>query len=196
MGTNKSSILIVDDDPKLRKTLSDILTAKGYAPILAATGKAALERMKEEVPAVALIDLRLEDMSGLEVMREIKERSPDTECIVLTGHASQASAIEAVNLGAYSYVQKPYDVEQLLVTLRRAIEKREAEEALRESELRFRTLFNLSPQAIALSDVSTGRLIDVNHKFCELTKYAREEILGRTTTECQFYFKEDRGKFL
>ena len=195
MGT-KSSILTVDDDPKLRKTLSDILGAKGYTPIAAATGKAALERMKEEMPAVALIDLRLEDMSGLEVMRKIKERSPGTECIVLTGHASQASAIEAVNLGAYSYVQKPYNMEQLLVTIRRAIEKREAEEALRESELRFRTLFDLSPQAIALSDVSTGRLIDVNHKFCELTKYAREEILGRTTTECRFYSKEDRGKFL
>lgn len=192
----KISILTVDDDPILRKTLSDILMAKGYAPIAAATGKAALERVKEEMPPVALIDLMLEDMSGLEVMRKIKEHSPDTQCIVLTGHASQASAIEAVNLGAYSYVQKPYDVDQLLVTLRRAIEKREDEEALRESELRFRTLFGLSPQAIALSDVSTGRLIDVNDKFCELTKYTKEEILGRTTTECRFYSKEDGSKFL
>ena len=84
------------------------------------------------MPVVALIDLKLEDMSGLEVMEKIKERSPDTECIVLTGYATQASAIEAVNLGAYGYVQKPYEIEQLLVTIRRAIEKREAQEALRE----------------------------------------------------------------
>lgn len=89
----KVRILTVDDDPKLRKTLSDILTAKGYTPIAAATGKDALEKMREEMPAVALIDLRLEDMSGLEVMRKIKEYSPDTVCIVLTGHASQTSAI-------------------------------------------------------------------------------------------------------
>ena len=137
---NTKHILIVDDDPNLRKTLSDILRAKGYAPVTVATGQAALDRAEEKRPAAALIDLRLEDMSGLEVMGEIKNRCPGTECILLTGHASQASAIEAINLGAYSYVQKPYDVEQLLVTIRRAIEKREAAEALRESEERFRTV--------------------------------------------------------
>ena len=131
----KASILIVDDNPEFRKCLSDILRAKGYAPIAAVKGKTALDKVKKEMPAVALIDLKLPDMDGLEVMREIKKRSPGTECIVLTGYASQASAIEAVNLGAYSYMQKPYDVEQLVVTIRRAIEKREAEEALKGGAL-------------------------------------------------------------
>ncbi|MBL7205117.1 MAG: response regulator [Desulfobacteraceae bacterium] len=130
----KDSILIVDDDPKLRKTLSDILKAKGYTPVTVATGKEALDRVKGEIPALALIDLKLEDMSGLEVLRGIKECSPGTECIVITGYASKESAIEAVNLGAYGYVQKPYDMEQLLLTIRRAIEKRQVEDNLRESE--------------------------------------------------------------
>lgn len=75
-------------------------------------------------------------------------------------------------------------------------ERKKAQEALRESEERNRTLFDLSPQAIALTEVSTGRLIDVNDKFCEVTKYTREEILGRTTTECPFYSEEDRDKFI
>ena len=75
-------------------------------------------------------------------------------------------------------------------------ERKKAKEALRESEERNRTLFDLSPQAIALTEVSTGRLIDVNDKFCEVTKYTREEILGRTTTECPFYSEEDRDKFI
>ena len=132
MGT-KARVLVVDDDPGLRKSLSDILRVKGHAPGAVDSGKTALERIKDEIPAVAVIDLRLEDMSGLEVMREIKKRYPSTECIVLTGHASQASAIEAVNLGAYGYMQKPCDVEQLVLTIRRAIEKREAEEALRKA---------------------------------------------------------------
>jgi len=127
----KASILIVDDDPYIRESLSGILRAKGYVPTESATGQAALDSIEKERPAVAVIDLKLDDIPGLEVMRKIKKRSPATECIVLTGQASQASAIEAVNLGAYSYVQKPYDVDQLLVTIRRAIEKREAEEALR-----------------------------------------------------------------
>ncbi len=131
----KASILIVDDDPKFRKTLSDILKAKGYAPIAMVKGKTALDRVKEERPAVAIIDLRLPDMEGLKVMEKIKKRSPRTECIVLTGYGSQASAIEAVNLGAYGYMQKPYDAEQLVVTIRRAIEKREAGEALKRAAL-------------------------------------------------------------
>ena len=127
----KTRILIVDDDNKLRKTLTDILGVKGFVPMDVADGKTALKRVKESAPAVALIDLKLEDMSGLDLMGEIKALSPSTECIMITGHASQASAIEAVNLGAFSFMLKPYDVEQLLVTIRRAVEKQEALETLR-----------------------------------------------------------------
>lgn len=130
--TDKSSILIVDDDPSLRKTLSDILRAKSYMPIAKETGKAALERVKDEPPAVALIDLKLEDTSGLEVMKEIKERYPGTECIVLTGYASKESAIEATNLGAYGYLEKPYNMNQLLLMIQRAIEKQKTEEELKK----------------------------------------------------------------
>jgi len=137
---DKKDILIVDDDPRLRKTLSDVFRAKGYTPITAAKGKEALDKAGEEGPALALIDLKLEDMSGLEVLRGIKEYSPGTECIVITGHASQESAITAVNLGAYSYVRKPYDMEQLLLTVRRAFEKQAAKESLRENTERPATL--------------------------------------------------------
>ncbi len=129
----KARILIVDDSAGLRKTLSDILTAKGCDPVAVATGREALARVNEEVPAVALVDRRLEDMSGLDLMAQIKTRSPDTECIVITGYASQESAIDAMNLGAFSYVQKPYDVDQLLLVIRRALEKREAQQALKRS---------------------------------------------------------------
>ena len=131
----KATILIVDDDPNFRKTLSDILRDEGYVVLAAAKGKTALDRVKEKMLAVALIDLKLPNMDGLKVMREIKKRSPGTECIMLTGYASQESAIEAVNLGAYGYMQKPYDVEQLVVTIHRAIEMRGAKEALKGATL-------------------------------------------------------------
>ncbi len=128
--TDKSSILIVDDDPDPRKILSDIFKAKGFMPIAVETGKAALKSAKDEIPSVALIDLKLEDMPGLEVMKEIKERSPGTECIVITGYASKESAIEATNLGAYGYLEKPYDIDQLLLMIQRAIEKQKTEAEL------------------------------------------------------------------
>jgi len=74
--------------------------------------------------------------------------------------------------------------------------RKQAEEALRESELKFRDMFGLSPQPIALTEIETGRLIDINDMFCELTKYTKEEILGRTTMECGFYSEKDRARFI
>jgi len=71
-----------------------------------------------------------------------------------------------------------------------------SEKDLRESEIKFHSLFDFSPQAIAVSDVETGRLVDVNSKFCELTKYTKEEILGQTTTALDFFTEEWRAKFL
>jgi PAS domain S-box-containing protein len=75
-------------------------------------------------------------------------------------------------------------------------DRKQAEEAVRESESKFRSLFELSPQAVALTELKSGRLVDVNNKFCELTKYSKEEILGLNTTELGFYLEADRIKFL
>jgi PAS domain S-box-containing protein len=75
-------------------------------------------------------------------------------------------------------------------------DRKQAEEAVRESEIKFRSLFELSPQAVALTELKSGRLVDVNNKFCELTKYSKEEILGLNTTEVGFYLEADRNKFL
>jgi two-component system cell cycle sensor histidine kinase/response regulator CckA len=175
---NAQHVLIVDDDPNLRKTLSAILKARGYRPTAVGTGKAALERIEEEPPDVALIDLRLEDIPGLEVMQWFKERWPATECIVLTGHASQASAIEAINLGAYSYVQKPYDAEQLLVTIRRAIEKREAEQTLRRERNRCQTYLDIvGVMLVALNQ--KGEITLVNRKGCQVLGYEEDALIGR-----------------
>ncbi len=187
----KRKILIVDDDPKLRKTFFDILKDEDYAPITVSTGKEALSKIKEEAPAVALIDLRLEDISGLKVMKGIKEYCSDIQCIVLTGYASQSSAIEAVNLGAYSYLQKPYDMEQLLVTIRRAIEKLEAEEALRASEGKYRFLFNNMLEGFAYCKIIVDKnnkpvdfeYIEVNDAFEALTGLKKEHVTGKRATK-------------
>ena len=91
---------------------------------------------------------------------------------------------------------KVADQEYLLLIASDVTVQKEAEEALRESESKFRNLFDLSPQAIALTEIKSGKLVDVNHKFCELTKYSKEEILGLKTTEVGFYREADRSKFL
>lgn len=148
----KNRVLVVDSDPKMRKTFPDLLKARGYAVVTAATVKEALDRVKEETPAVVVVDLRLEDISGLEVIKEIKGSRSEVECVVLTGYDSQKSGTEAVNSGAYGYIREPYDMEQLLVIIRRAIEKREMEEALRESEQRTKAMLGSIADHVSMMD--------------------------------------------
>lgn len=140
MADNLPHILLVDDDRDLLATLGDILKIRGFEPVLAQTGGAALAHIEGREIDVALIDLKLDDMHGMEVLRGIKTRAPDCECILLTGNASQESAIQAAQMGAYSYFQKPFDVEQVLLSIQRAVDKRQSARALRASEEKFRTI--------------------------------------------------------
>ncbi|PKN92386.1 MAG: hypothetical protein CVU44_14715 [Chloroflexi bacterium HGW-Chloroflexi-6] len=174
---NLTRILIVDDDANLRKTLSDVLIVKGFTCSTCETGKAALEKVEQEEFTLALVDLRLADISGLEVVRGIKERSPQTECILLTGHASQATAIEALNLGAYSYYQKPYDLDQLLLSIQHAVDKHQAETALRESEQRYQSLIEISPVGIFRTDAE-GLTTFVSHYWSTISGSTDEKALG------------------
>jgi len=129
---DKPVIAIIDEDPNLRKPLSDILRAKGYEPLSAGDGQQGLDLMRHNRVDLALVDLKLPDISGLEVLERIRADHPHTEVIILTGNASLDSAIEATNKGAFSYLQKPYDIDQLLVHIRRAIEKQQARVKIRQ----------------------------------------------------------------
>ena len=95
-------------------------------------------------------------MSGLKILSAIKARSPETECILLTGHASQNTAIEAIQMGVYGYFQKPFDMEQVLLSIQRALEKSAAEKALRKSE-RFARNGGCAPAHLAILD-ETGAM--------------------------------------
>lgn len=123
----KEKILVVDDDPNLRKTLADILKVKGYDTVAVANGTEAIAAAEREMFALALIDLMLPDMPGLEVMVRIKAVNPLTEAIILTGHASMDTAIEATAQGAFSYLLKPYQMDELLQKIRHAVERKQAQ---------------------------------------------------------------------
>jgi diguanylate cyclase (GGDEF)-like protein/PAS domain S-box-containing protein len=170
MNNNIPHILLVDDDPNLLKTLGEIFKAKGFEVILAQTGGAALAYIERQPMGVALIDLKLGDMSGLDILRAIKARSPESECIVLTGNASQASAIEAIQMGAYGYIQKPFEVDQVVLSVQRAAEKYQSALALRESEEKYRRLFDRASLGIFQS-TPQGKAISVNPAFVRMFGY-------------------------
>jgi len=176
------AILIAGGDNDFRENLSDILRGEGYAPVTAATGKDALEKARDHECSVALIDLRLRDMSGFDVLQGIKERAPATEVILVTGSASQSAAIDAMNLDAYRYVEKPLETGKLLGMIRRAIEKWEMAKALHESQERYRTLFEESRDAILITSPH-NRFIEFNQASLDLLGYAREELTQRRPSD-------------
>ncbi len=190
-----SKILIVDDDANLRRTLSDILRIKGYIPLAASQGVAACGLVREQHPALALVDLRLPDMDGLKLIEKFKQLLPEMECILLTGHASQESAIEAVNLGAYSYLEKPYDMGHLLITVQRALERREAVEALRRSEAQYRELVQ-SANSIILRTDTEGRISFFNEFAERYFGYTQQEILGANVIGTIVPQSDSAGHFL
>ncbi len=176
--TDLPKVLILDADLFFRQTLENIIKVKDLEPFCAATGVQALEIVAAEDIAVALIDLKLDEMGGLEVLREIRQRSPDTECVLLTGHASRETAIQATNQGAYSYIQKPFKTEELMLTIRRAIEKRSAEKALRESEKRNRAIVRAMPDILFRFDAQ-GIFLDCRFNDPAMLLHPPEEIIGK-----------------
>jgi two-component system cell cycle sensor histidine kinase/response regulator CckA len=176
--TSRPSILLVDDDHDILESLTLILSRKGYQVEAALTGADALIKARQQAPAVALIDLRLQEMSGLDLMRQVKKSCPGTQTIIGTGHTSKAAAIEATNLGAFAYVEKPYDIEHLLVTLRRAVEKQEAEETI---AFQATLLQNISDAVIATDGES--RIRSWNRAAEEIYGWRAAEVIGLPAEE-------------
>lgn len=109
----KASLLIVDDDEDTLETLSDIFQEKGYRIETAKTGKEAIIKARKRFFDVALIDIKLPNVTGIEVLRTFREKHPSMMTIMATGYATLQNAVDAVNLGANAYVMKPIDPERV-----------------------------------------------------------------------------------
>lgn len=117
-------VLVIDDEEGIRSVLADLLDEMGFETICAGDGKAGLQIALQQDCDLALVDLSLPGIDGLEVLRRIKENKFDLPVIMVTGYASMHTAIEALKLGAYDYIAKPFDLEGVQVTIARAIERR------------------------------------------------------------------------
>jgi len=120
----KTSVLVTDDEPIVRNSLIKLLDVEGYDADGAADGVEALERLKQIDYEVVLADLRMPRLSGIELLKQIVEKHPQTQVIIITAYGSRREAIEAMKLGAFDFIQKPVNFDNLLLVLRRAIEHR------------------------------------------------------------------------
>ncbi len=129
--TTEPCFLVVDDEQEVCNFFSYLLKKKGYGVLAANSGHEALERLKEHRFNVALVDLKLPDLNGIEILREIKKVQPACEVIIITGYSTVKSAVEAIQSGAFDYVEKPFgDINEMEKLLERALDVRAEMERL------------------------------------------------------------------
>src|SRR5579862_6048312 len=121
--TSMSNILIIDDEKAIRKTLSEILSYEGYKIDEAGDGEEGLKKVKEKEYDVILCDIKMPKIDGIEFLEKTKETNPDIPIIMISGHGTIETAVEAVKKGAYDYISKPPDLNRLLITIRNAMDK-------------------------------------------------------------------------
>jgi len=128
-------ILVVDDDENIRKVLETILEDEGYYVELVGTAKKAIERTRRNFYNLALIDVRLPDMEGIELLTKIRDTTPRIRKIIITGYPTLQNAVEAVNKGADAYIMKPFDMEKVLAKIREQLEKQQEEKVYSQEKV-------------------------------------------------------------
>jgi DNA-binding response OmpR family regulator len=123
--TEQVRILIVDDDETIRKSITTVLEEKGYLVDTAENGRAAIRKSEKEVYNLALIDIRLPDMDGVQLLTALKETAPKMVKIIITGYPSLQNAVEAVNKGADGYIVKPIKMGELLAMIKEHLKKQQ-----------------------------------------------------------------------
>ena len=139
--SERPSLLIVDDESAILETLRILFKHEGFDVSVALGGRAALEAMEHAVPSIVLTDVRMPSVSGIDILAAARQRDPDLPVILMTAQAELKTAIEAVNQGAFHYIQKPFDNDELVSICRRAVEHRElkAENRVLKQEIQRRT---------------------------------------------------------
>lgn len=183
--SNAGNVLVIDDEEVVRAVLERILTKEGNQVSLAATGQEGIAKIKEQGFNLIMLDLKLPDFSGIEVLKQIREKSPEIEVIIMTGFASYETAVDALKEGAYDYIEKPFsDINQVANVCEKAMERgrlreenrkltadlakineelKKANANLRRKMAQFATLYQLGQLLNSTSDME--KILDLSIDF-------------------------------
>ena len=166
--TEKSTVLVVDDEASILETLSSILEDEGYHTITAPSGEKGLEMFLKHSPDVILLDVWMPDMDGIETLKQIRAKDKDVAVIMISGHSNIDTAVQAIKHGAYDFLEKPLSLDKILILVERAFEKQNLVKeniALKNSIFAQWEMIGESPKIVELKDkismaaASEGRVI-------------------------------------
>src|SRR5262244_3572306 len=143
-------ILIVDDEPGIRQSLKGVFEDEGFTAEAVSTGEDCLKRVEQDSYDLILIDIWLPGIDGLETLRRLREKSPQTRVIMISGHATIATAVSATKLGAFDFIEKPLSLEHTLLTVRNALSHRRLEQANDLLRHQLETRFNIVGESIPI----------------------------------------------
>jgi DNA-binding NtrC family response regulator len=194
---NNASILVVDDDPGAQRALLQVLKKEGYSVDAASSATAALEKLQEQSVDLLVTDIRMERMDGMELMREVRQRWPDLPVIIMTAFASIDTAIRSIHAGAYDYVSKPYEIAELRLIVRRALEQarlvRENQvlrQNIAEEQDREVHMIGMSPEMIEVYKMIARVAVTGTTVLVQGESGSGKELVARA-----IHANSDRGKF-
>jgi len=158
-------VLIIDDDPLVRAGCRNVLERRGFACTDAENGARALECVRRASFDAALLDLKMPGLSGMETLKKLRDESPNTAVIIISGYASIDSAVEAVKAGAFDYLPKPFNPDVLTERVRRAV--RAVRKALEESLIRLELERNKPDGPVNVPPADMGRVARLIHGLSE-----------------------------
>jgi two-component system, NtrC family, nitrogen regulation response regulator NtrX len=150
----KPRVLIIDDEEAVRSSLRMIFEYDGYDCVLAANGAAGLKIAEKEDPDLILLDVKMPQMDGMEVLRQLKEQGVAAPVVMLSGHGTVKTAVEATKLGAFDFIEKPPESDRMLVTARNALSQRRLADENRRLKLSFDERYRMVGESRALEKVA------------------------------------------
>lgn len=166
-GDSFPTLLLADDDENTRKRLAKVLEDESFIVMQAGTGREAVDIFDREKVDVAILDIKMPEMDGLEALHEMRSISDDFEAIILTGYGDEASAVQALRDGAMNFLKKPVDIDQLILSAQKAMEKLKSDRSLK-----YRT------RELQLATQVIGRITTENKLFVDLRRSVPQATLA------------------
>ncbi len=155
MAKTKGRILVVDDEKSMREILEIFLKNEGYHVSVAINGESAVEALKSDIFDLIISDMKMPRMGGLELLKNVKESSPDTIFVVMTAFGTTESAVEAMKLGAYDYIQKPFQMDDIRLVVKNALEKQKLQKdvSILKKQLKIPSIENIIGASSVMQDL-------------------------------------------